>query len=68
MFFSMGLDKWKVIVYIKFMKINIFSIGSKPKRPDSHDVKNNDLMDFVSQQFKLLSKKNLRVPIKLYHL
>jgi len=68
----MGLDKWKMIVYIKFMKMNIFSIGSKSgsksKRPDSHENKNNDLIDFVSQQFKQLSRKNLRVPIKLYHL
>lgn len=28
----------------------------------------NDLVDFVAEQFKQLSKKNIRVPIKLYHL
>lgn len=28
----------------------------------------NDLIEFVANQFKNLAKKNLRVPIQLYHL
>ena len=28
----------------------------------------NELIDFVADQFKKLTKKNLRIPIQLYHL
>lgn len=28
----------------------------------------NDLINFVGDQFKQLVKKNLRIPVKLYHL
>ena len=30
--------------------------------------KKNDLIEFVADQFKKLSKKNLRIPVTLYHL
>jgi hypothetical protein len=30
--------------------------------------KKNDLIAFVADQFKKLAKKNLRIPVTLYHL
>jgi hypothetical protein len=30
--------------------------------------KTNELIEFVADQFKKLAKKNLRIPVTLYHL
>lgn len=50
------------------MKLNIFSLRPKTKSMDPKKNEQSEFMNFVSAQFKQLSKKNLRVPIKLYHL
>ncbi len=50
------------------MKLNIFSLRAKSKELRLQKEENNEFMSFASQQFKQLSKKNLRIPIKLYHL
>ena len=34
----------------------------------SNRLKNNELVSFVAKQFKQLTRRNLRVPIQLFHL
>ncbi|NMB84167.1 hypothetical protein GYA28_02655 [Candidatus Roizmanbacteria bacterium] len=48
------------------MKLKFVTPTKKMKEVDLDITK--DLMSFVADQFKQLSKKNLQVPIKLYHL
>jgi hypothetical protein len=50
------------------MRLNIFSRRPKSKGEERRFLEKNDLGSFVTQQFKALAKKNLRVPIQLYHL
>ncbi len=45
--------------------MNTFTSYQKPK-PEFSGKK--DLIRFVKSQFKQLAKKNLRIPIQLYHL
>jgi len=47
------------------MKLNIFGKEMKNKKEKQGK---KDLVNFVSDQFKQLVKRNLRVPIQLYHL
>ncbi len=67
-YFSIGLDKIIPLVYIKNMKFNVFSRKVELKKNKLGMVDKGDLVAFVFNQFKELSKKNLNVPIKLYHL
>lgn len=46
------------------MKTNLRSQSSE----SSKKTMKKDFIDFVANQFKQLSKKNIRVPIKLYQL
>jgi hypothetical protein len=56
-----------MVYYSKDMKLNIFTKKANPQKINvSHNKK--ELTQFVSGQFKQLVKKNLRVPITLYHL
>lgn len=45
-------------------------VSQKPKANylRSKSFNRNEFIGFVADQFKKLSKKNLRVPIQLYHL
>lgn len=45
-----------------------FSQKSKSLRFKTKHQKKNELIAFVADQFKKLAKKNLKVPITLYHL
>lgn len=62
--FSIGLDKVIFFIYTPIMKINLrsHSAGSSKK------TMRKDFIEFVADQFKQLSKKNIRIPIKLYQL
>ncbi|MFA6532707.1 MAG: hypothetical protein WCT22_01780 [Patescibacteria group bacterium] len=48
---------------------NIF-FSQKPKSASfkNNYQKKNELIAFVADQFKKLAKKNLRIPVTLYHL
>ena len=63
-----GLDKYHRVIYIWVMKKII--VPQKPKtNPYRERARSqNELIDFVADQFKKLTKKNLRIPIQLYHL
>jgi len=50
------------------MKRINFSIKQKFDYKEIKKTNKNDLIQFVANQFKNLTKKNLRVPIQLYHL
>lgn len=66
--FSIGLDKVYLILYIRIMYLNVFTGKAKIKKSVDNRSANSELFIFVSEQFKKLAKKNLRVPIKLYQL
>lgn len=48
-------------------KINLTQ-GSKSEERQKKSMNRNEFIGFVAEQFKKLAKKNLRVPIQLYHL
>jgi len=50
------------------MNKNILLQESKKYKNNPEYPDRKELMRFVRQQFQLLMKKNLRVPVKLYHL
>jgi len=61
---SIGLDKVKCVVYSVFMQNNqkVFFILKR-----SAETK-KEAVNFVKNQFKQLIKKNLSIPVTLYHL
>lgn len=63
-----GLDKCLRFIYIWIMKKII--VSQKPKTNPYRDraTSKNELIGFVAKEFKKLTKKNLRIPIQLYHL
>jgi len=62
-----GLDKYHRVLYIWIMKKIVFS-----QKPKSNTYKvsttKGELISFVADQFRRLTKKNLKIPIQLYHL
>jgi len=50
------------------MKKIVFSQKGKESDKTVKNVKGKELISFVGDQFKKLAKKNLRIPIQLYHL
>jgi len=66
--FSIGLDKRFFSMYIKIMSINKLLQGSKLNIKTKMQKKKEDLIMFTGEQFNRLIKKNLNLPIKLYHL
>ncbi len=50
------------------MKAKILSEISRDYRNEARLLKQKELLGFVRQQFRQLMEKNLRIPIKLYHL
>ncbi|MFH0979391.1 MAG: hypothetical protein V1803_00360 [Candidatus Roizmanbacteria bacterium] len=50
------------------MKKIVFSQKPKSDFLRNKPTNKNEFVSFVADQFKKLSKKNLRVPIQLYHL
>lgn len=48
-------------------KINLIQ-GSKSEDKNKKLFTRNEFIGFVADQFKKIAKKNLRVPIQLYHL
>jgi len=67
-FFSIGLDKVKRLFYSLVMSLKLFFSNAVLRRKVNSFSEKKDFINFVAQQFKQLSKRNLRVPIKLYHL
>jgi len=67
-YFSIGLDNWKRVVYTKGMAAYIFTKERKRTVKLSTNQDKKDLIQFVAKQFKQLSQKNLRIPVRLYHL
>ncbi len=69
-FFSIGLDKTENVLYSKVM--NRFAFSSKAKHIEyglqRSTAQKTDLISFVSNQFRQLSRKNLKIPIQLYQL
>ena len=57
-------DKIKLVIFIT---MNRFIYTHQPKSKDYNQNK-KELVSFVADQFKKLAKKNLRIPIQLYHL
>jgi hypothetical protein len=54
-------------VYHKNMKI-VKLIKSLVKKQSSHNEEANHLVEFAQQEFKQLAKKNIYIPVTLYHL
>jgi len=50
------------------MKKIVFSQRAKSEFKKNKPQSKNEFIGFVADQFKKLAKKNLRVPIQLYHL
>ena len=65
-YFSIGLDNEYLFLYIKVMKKLIYSQKSRNEMSKTSNKK--ELISFVADQFKKLAKKNLKIPIQLYHL
>lgn len=67
-YFSIGLDKQMVLLYSFDMKLQTFSrhVGELKRLASRGEKK--ELTRFVADQFKQLKKKNLRVPVTLFHL
>ena len=65
MYFSIGLDRWFLVLYSQSMKISI-----QYKRLPKHNINSlgKDMVDFANFQFKSLVKKNLGVPVKTFRL
>jgi hypothetical protein len=63
----MGLDNEVGRVYHKNMKI-VKLIKSLVKKQSSHNEEANHLVEFAQQEFKQLAKKNIYIPVTLYHL
>ncbi len=68
MYLSIGLDKLSNFVYIKEMKNFFFSQKAKSYGFKTKYQKKNELIGFVADQFKKLARKNLSIPVQLYHL
>ena len=75
---SIGLDKYKLIVYIVNMKLNIkltqlnqaniFYKRQFDARKYQLPKREEASIDFANKQFQNLTKKNIQIPIKLYNL
>jgi hypothetical protein len=68
MYFSIGLDNYIGFYYYDVMNNIFFSQKSKSISFKNKYQKKNELITFVADQFKKLAKKNLRIPVTLYHL
>jgi len=66
--FSIGLDKLFLIVYILIMVDGVLSRKAKSISKTNLADQKKDLLSFVNKQFRMLVKKNLQMPIKLYQL
>lgn len=66
MYIFIGLDKVWRVVYHSFM--NKIAFSQKSREITKNKNSKGELVNFVADQFKKLAKKNLRVPIQLYHL
>ena len=53
---------------LRVMKNIFFSQKPKSASFKNNYQKKNELIAFVADQFKKLAKKNLRIPVTLYHL
>lgn len=68
MIYSIGLDKIKPILYISDMKSQAIYMQTD-KSQDKHELsQKNEFIRFVGGQFKQLTRRNLGLPMKLYHL
>ncbi|GEM_PF-2076148 len=50
------------------MRLNLFHRRPGSKKESRSQAERKELVIFVSDQFKQLAKRKLRVPIQLYHL
>ncbi len=46
----------------------VFSEKSKQKYDNKQSRIKGELIDFVADQFKKIAKRNLKIPVTLYHL
>jgi len=67
-YYYIGLDKWSFLVYIKGMAIKTLFKKSKSENKKEAIFDKKEFAKFVSNQFKEISNKNLKIPVTLYHL
>lgn len=66
-YFSIGLDKEVGILYIYNM-VKYITYNGVRKQTKSLLTSKREFIQFVGNQFKQLTRKNLGLPMKLYHL
>ena len=66
--YYIGLDKQGFLVYIKDMAIKILFEKSKFQNKIQGRFDKKEFVKFVSNQFKEISNKNLKIPVTLFHL
>lgn len=68
MYFSIGLDKKAGIVYHRNMKNQQIYVRMDKTFPKRKEGRNVEFIEFVGNQFKQLTRRNLGLPMKLYNL
>lgn len=68
MIFSIGLDKKNMIVYHHNMKDTKIYVRMDKSAFKKRSGQNLEFIEFVGNQFRQLTRKNLGLPMKLYHL
>lgn len=67
-YISIGLDNSKHLIYSRDMNLFEVSVQAKLVQDQRTKKDNRIFVRFVKDQFKELSRKNLGLPMKLYHL
>jgi len=56
------------ILYISYMKVQTIFMQTEKSHDKHEQSQKNEFIRFVGSQFKQLTRRNLGLPMKLYHL